>query len=44
MKGLQCPDQGACNAPEAPGWLAFHHHGLTFIHAYCQAATNLVED
>ena len=27
--------------PEALG-LAFHHHGLIFFNAYCQAATNLV--
>ena len=36
------PDHGAGNDPEALG-LALHHHGPTFINAYCQDATNLVD-
>ena len=37
-----CPDFGAGNEPEALE-LALHHLGPTFINAYCQAATNLVD-
>ena len=33
---------GAGTDPEASG-LAFHHQGPTFINAYCEAATNLVD-
>ena len=35
------PDRGAGNDSEALG-LVFHH-GPTFVNAYCQAATNLVD-
>ena len=35
------PDRGAGNDPEALG-LAFHHQGPTFINAYHQAATDMV--
>ena len=35
-------DQGKGTDPEALG-LAFHHPSPTFINAYCQAATNLVD-
>ena len=37
-----CFDRGKGNNPEALG-LALHHQGPTFIHAYCHAATNLVD-
>ena len=33
---------GACYDPEALG-LAFEHQGPTFINAYSEAATNLVD-
>ena len=36
------PDHVARNDPKALE-LAFHHQGFTFINAYCQAATNLVD-
>ena len=36
-----CPDRGAGNDPEAVG-LNFHQCP-TFINAYCQAATSLVD-
>ena len=39
---VACPDQGEGINPEALG-LAFHHQGPTFINAYCQAVTNLVD-
>ena len=35
------PDRGAGDDPEA-WWLAFDQ-GPTFMNAYCQAATNLVD-
>ena len=35
-------DRGAGNDPEALG-IAFHHQGPTFINAYYQAATSLVD-
>ena len=38
----QCPDRGACNGPEPLG-LGFCHQSSTFINAYCQAATSLVD-
>ena len=38
---LACPERGAGNDSEALG-LAFHQ-GPTFIDAYCQGATNLVD-
>ena len=36
------PDQSAGYDPE-PLWLDFHHQSPTFINAYCEAATNLVD-
>ena len=36
------PDHGAGDDPETLG-LALHHHGPTYINAYYQAATNLVD-
>ena len=37
-----CYDQGEGTDPEALGQ-AFHHQGPTFIKAYCQAVTSLVD-
>ena len=39
---VACPDQGEGTDLKALG-LAFHHQGPTFIGAYCQAATNQVD-
>ena len=39
---IACPNQGEGTDPEALE-LAFHHQGPTFINAYCQATTNLID-
>ena len=42
IKMAVCNDQGEGTDPEALD-LSFHHQGHSFISAYCQVVTNLVD-